>query len=499
MKERDKTFLLSIGIGLVSLTLLVFSQLWAIKIQNVSRFTFVNSLFLIRNQLVIASDGGVVLLDVFPLKIKNTYVTERPVTLAVLDPLTNDIYFVTGGNLKKWNPFMTWSTPLGYVGRATSLGIDVDFLYVEVNGNISKYTKSGTFLGKVGPSKTVKWAGKRGEISKDDPFLIHLSPFFIQTENLGRVELTSIVRDFDRTRLWVGTKGAGVYLYNTHTWQPVDSISFGVLPRPVLAFFFMDDTLWIGGRGGLTAKVGDRWISYSREGIYQLTCEEVRDLSGSGGTLWALTDCGLLRHQSSFNLFRVSDVTQINVIKASSPYLWVGGDRGVGWMPLSGGDIDWVGNSNKIEVEDVLTTSKNVYILSLGGVLVFDRLKREWRALEDPKEWGNVLAEKGATKGDTVVIATQRGILAFVEGTDEFNYIDPPFSPNRVYVNDIALNDYGIFVGTNMGLFIRESKTGTWRRYGKQDGFASEKVNSLWARGDTVYVGTDLGVTIIVP
>jgi len=481
------------------LFLLVTSSVWALSVLNISRFNFVNSLFLDRNTLVAGTDGGVLLINTFPKEIKASYVTEYPVNLALIDPLTQEIFFVTHGELHRWNPYMTWSTDLGYVGEVSSMGIDANHLYLEKNGTVSKYTKTGAYLGKVSHFLNVKWTGKRGEISHNDPFLVHLSPFFIQSPTMGKIEFNSIIRDLDRTRIWVGTDGGGIFLYSAHTWQPIDSVSFGVLPRPVYSLWGKDDSLWIGGKGGLTLKTRENWVSFSREGIFDLSCDEIRDLTGDGGVLWALTDCGLLRNERSFRLYRVSNITHIESIEASSPYLWVGGDRGIGWMPLTGGSIDWVKNSSNLQVEDIVAAPRNIYILSIAGVLIYNKASRQWKSLEDPKGWSQFLAEKGTARGDTVIFATERGIIELIDGVEGYEYISPPFSPDKVFVNDVSLSDYGLFVATNSGLYVRERKTGTWRRYGVHDGLADDKINALWAKGDTVYVGTERGVTILVP
>jgi hypothetical protein len=472
----------------------------ALYVLNVSQFTFINSIFVDVDVVILATDGGVVLLDAFPRRVRATLVTDYPVDVAYRDHLTKDVYFISNGDLYRWDPFMTWPTKLGFVGRVTSISSDREYLYLEKDGTITKFTKFGNSLGTTSPPPNLRWAGRRGEVERGDPFLIYLAPYFVQKENLGRVDFTVFVKDPDPIKLWVGTEGAGVYIYNTQTWRVEDSIVFGLLPKETYAIFGMHDSLWIGGDHGLTLKVREDWISFSKNGIFDLSCDEIRDLSGDQGILWALTDCGLLRYQpSSFYLKKVSHITRIASIDAHSPYLFVGGERGIGWMPLSGGEIDWVKNSSSLDVLDIVSARRYVYILTTGGVLLYDLEGRSWNALKDPREWSLSLALKGSVKGDTVLIATERGILEVMDGREEYAYIDPPFSPNRVQVNAILLARAGIYVGTDSGLYLRERKTKTWRRYGIQDGLAGERIYSLWANRDTIYVGTDRGITILVP
>jgi len=480
--------------------LLLPSPSSALYVMNVSQFTYVNGIFVDVDFALMATDGGVVLLDVFPRRVRGTLVTDHPVQVVYRDRLSRDIYFVSNGDLYRWDPFMSWATKQAYVGRVTSISSDRNFIYIERDGAVYKYSKFGNLLGEVTPPRNLRWAGERGEIKRSDPFLIYLAPYFVQKKNLGRVDFSVFVRDRDPLRLWVGTRGAGVYIYNTQTWRVMDSVVLGILPREVYALYNSHDSLWIGGDHGLTLKVREGWISFSKEGVFDLSCDEIMDISGDQGILWALTDCGLLRYQlSSFYLNKVSHITEILAIEANSPYLWVGGERGVGWMPLSGGEIDWLKNSSSLDVLDILSAPQEVYVLTTGGTLVYNKIERKWASLDDPREWGRSLAMKGFVKGDTVLISTERGILEFLEGKEGFDYINPPFSPSKVQVNAISLTREGLAVGTDSGLYLRSRKDMTWRRYGIHDGLAGERIYSITALSDTIYLGTDRGVTILVP
>ena len=92
------------------------------------------------------------------------------------------------------------------------------------------------------------------------------------------------------------------------------------------------------------------------------------------------------------------------------------------------------------------------------------------------------------------------GFTSFDWEDNSFEYIEttPGFFSFSGRVNDIAANDYDVFVGTDDGLYIVDKKKWELRDHlFRRSGLPDDRVTSLLNVGDTLYVGTDYGLGII--
>lgn len=480
------------------LTLVLLNFLYSQKWRNISTFTFINSIVRYQNNLYVGTNGGVFIYDILNHRITVTHVTEEPVILAAPDPTTTDVYYISRGILFRWNPFIRTPAQLGYVGYPKSLSIDARYIYLDFPDGIKKYSKSGVPQGFSSSSQNLIWCGDRSLLKKDDPELLFFSPFFKYTSRLGRVEYTVFYPDMDK--LWVGTYGEGIYLYKKRFYQEEDSIKVGLWDSDVRSLYYKDGVLWLGCSKGITKVERDVWESFSGNGTVGLLCDEIEDITGLDDILWFASSCGVLKYtRDRFTLYSIpaSIGSYVTSVLADPPYLWIGTDQGIGSTLVSGGPFESMSGVVNAYVNEILRGKKRIYFLTEQGVFSFTRREREWSRIVDPRSWLDGDVEAGASFKDTFYFISLMGLVIMDETNDEFLYLNTPFSPRNEPSLSMSVDDRRIYIGTVRGLYILDKRGNTWMPLRKTDGLVNDYIQEVLTVGDSVYIATKNGLSIL--
>jgi ligand-binding sensor domain-containing protein len=477
--------------------LILFGQINSQRWSNISTFGFINSIVRYQQNLYVGTEGGVIILDAISHRIIGTYVTDDRVILASPDPTTQDVYYISKGILFRWNPFLRTPQQLGYVGYPKSMAIDARYIYLDFPDGVRKYTKTGSLQGTVTPPKNLLWCGDKSVLKTDNPEVVYFSPYFKFTSRLGQVEYTVFYPDMDK--LWVGTKGDGIYLYNKRFHRELDSIKVGVWDRDVRSLYFLNGTLWIGCARGITRVKGNIWESFSKTGTVGLQCDEIEDISGSDDILWFASSCGVLKYsRDRFTLYSIpaSIGTYVTAVLADPPYLWVGTDQGIGSTLITGGPFEGMSGVVNAYINEIVKGRKRIYFLTEQGVFSFNREKRSWSRIMDPRAWLDGDVETGASYNDTIYFMALMGLVVLDEDKDKFFYLNTPFSPRNEPSLSMGVDEDRVYVGTVRGLYVLDKRGGTWMPFREGDGLVDDYVQDVLVVGDSVYIATKNGLSI---
>ncbi len=479
----------------------------AYRITNFSTFGFVNSLSKLNDRLVIATDGGVVVYSPLMHSVTATFVTENEVYLAVPDPLSPDIYFVEGRHLKRWSPpFKNANDIVELPDVPKSLGIDRDWLYVEFNNSVKKFNKIGILVAEnSSPPPDVLWCGKKGSISRDDPLLMPLQPLLVNSPTMGLVRMSFFYREMDK--LWVGTEGLGVYVFSTSTWQKMDSINVGIYPKDVRAIHIRNGEMWIGGTDGISVRRRENWTPFKPEGMMVTPGFVVTSIDGDSQFIWFGTDRGVIRYnRKNRNFWRFTASVPSSYIRTVRDW------DGVVWMCTDDGAYYLSGSTPVSEVvrgvgiNDVLKGKHRFYLLTERGVYwigideVFGNKSDDkgFALMEDPKGWLGFEVYAGASSLGKLYFVAKDGLVIYDEVRDTFSYSELPVVPDKQPIAKCVVKNGCIFLATNSGLWMAGLQDLHWRVLTAIDGLASDRVLSIAVKDDTLWVGTDRGLSVVI-
>jgi hypothetical protein len=482
--------------------LLLLSTAGAEDWTYLSAYNYVHSIVELDQLLYLGTRGGIVVYDIILREIRDSYVFDDGADLLTPDLMSSDLFYVSGGTLYRRNPFMSFPSELADVGWATSLGTGSDYVYVEQNGVIRRYSKSGIYAGKGSAPPNVIWSGDLGEIDRDDIGITFLAPFFRETGNLGRVDDSVYYRN--GWRLWVGTWGAGVFLYDANLEMIQDSIRPGIHPGGVEAIHASEEEIWVGGAGGFSRFDDGGWTEFSRGGDYAISCTEIVDISGDDNTAWFATECGIMKYDGGRIRSRrmppgVSSWTTCCL--ADEGMLWIGTDDGIAYLDLATNDIDRVKQSEGLYINDIVATGQNVYVLTDRGAVVYGKELGDWSYLSDPRAWSSSNVETALSDGDELYLATSSGIVRFREGGEDTTYITTPFNSVGQPILSMALLDGTLYVGTMRGLYGYEIAHEHWFQVSRSQGLLDDYIAALATIPgvSTLYIGSPSGLTLYRP
>lgn len=475
-------------IGLLIQTLLLLS------VRNIGKFDDVRSLTTYFDRLYVGSTGGLVVYDILNDEVSAT-LTGYNVELATPDPTTSDIYFVSEGSLYRWTPgFSIRVDFIGVVGLPLSLGVGQDSIYLQYSGFYrvsSKFMFSPHLADGEPSSPYINWSGQKAELSRDDPEVSFLIPFFEFVDGMGHVHYTVIHRG--EGRIWVGTDGDGVRVYRDFDHILVAELKFGIASDDVRTIAVSGGTIWLGGAGGITAITGRERRFYVPEGVTAMKCDLIRDISAKYNDVWAATDCNLLHYSSGmFWAYNLPD-EPICLYDRSSELL-IGTSHGLYVLDHRDGTLSRGDIRLNVPVKDIDgPRERQLMVLTSFGTYWLDDSGAH-RVIDD-RGWlsGIGFAEKWV--GDTGFVATSDGLLIITESS--VTYENPIFDPSRNPVHDIEVTGDRIWFATRSGLYIFDRKDRLWDRLTASDMFPQCEVYAVEAVGDSIYVGTAQGLSIV--
>ncbi len=468
----------------VSLLILLISSLKAYSTLNIGKFLYVNSIVKQSNRLVVATDGGVFLYNLFDNKIEHTLVTQFAVKLCIIQNLLTGFFVDYMGNLYRWDIGHDEKYFISSVGPATSLGVCCDKIYIENNGNVTAYTNSGIRIGPAKPEPGTYWVGKINSIKRGDDKIIFLQPYFFIDNYAGRIDFSYFYKNF--TDLWVGTRGKGIYKYDLNLRIKTDSIQIGLPFREVQSIASDGKYIFIGGNNGLVRFDGNIWMPILSGGQSGLSCPNILKLEVADQRLIIGTQCDI-EYLGKYRINRL--IRNATLLGVSRNIIIAQNNDHVYYFNLSGAVLKEFKFPYKIK--KILNFGSSELLLANDNILkISDSTILPLRSLNAFSPIYSMTVSK-----DTLFVLSEIGLLEVSDGIIEKLVL--PFRPASNTPYPMICIREKIFIGSTDGLYMFNRKTGNLEKI-----FCSlpdNRVNTLSYWHGKLFVGTPSGLCIITP
>ncbi len=475
---------------------LLVSGLLAVTLQA-GAFGQVRALSVHPPWLVASTKGGIVVYDEGLQRFVARWITPEPVDLAVAEPGGQVVYFVMGTGLYRWVqgqprylPLTTLSAPV------VSLGLGPRSLWLEYAGGRLEQRSLSGFRVEDGtePPPEVVWCGRRAEVTRQDPRLSFLQPLKRWFPDVGEVDFTSLVAAWQR--LYVGTRGLGVWIYDLRMTMALDSLNPGLWPGPVVALAATPEgTWWIATPEALNAWNG-RFTRVIRAGARpDFPVAEIRACLWTPGALWVGTDRGVYRYQDDHFSWPSTPLglARVNHLSTARGLLWVATENGAYRLPDGQA---WLRGQ---EVYRLLPTQRGVVALTDRGVFLLEADSLPPRAVSDPRGWLQPgVSEVGVVYRDTLWIAGTDGLVIWLPGDTLFRYLPMPFAPAGQPLQDLAVNRRHLLVASAVSVYEYARAHDHWRPL-PVDLTTLGTFRRVALNGDTLVVAGDRGAVFQWP
>ncbi len=474
--------------------------LWLLLIAGsleVGAFGQIRALFVDHPRVLAATEGGFFLYDASAHQILLQKITAKPVDFAVAEPGQSIVYFVMNQTLYRWTRGQPDFQQLTLLSPPVQgLGIGPEYLWVDHgNGQYQRLSRMGIPVDYHRPPESVRWSGPAGELSPDDPRVQFLTPrqprWF---PDVGDVSFTVLVKAWNR--LYAGTNGLGLWIYDAHTGIPVDSVNPGLWPGPVVALAPSDSAEWWVATPEALSRWGGPFTRVIRAGARpDFPAGEIEDLLLTSQGLWVATSRGLYRYANDH--FFWPSLPQalgawVHSLASSAQGLWVATSRGWGRL---GGPVFLF----QTEVYRVLPTSRGVVVLTDLGVYYQATDTSSPRLVQDPRGWLHITASQvGVVFRDTVWIAGTGGVVAWFPGDTAFRYLTTPFAPQPL--RDLAVNARHVLVASAFAAYDYRRPEAHWQPLQPWNGIDYlGTLRRVALQGDTLVITGERGMVLLWP
>jgi ligand-binding sensor domain-containing protein len=454
-----------------------------------------------------------------------SYTNFRYVTSIAYDH--DHVYFGTTGGILRLNRYReTWEFPFttsdGMIdSRVRRLAYDPskDELWADTYSGTAMYqpTFEEWYGGGVFPAELVQ--SEEGRLNLTDLFMefgyTYVSEGYILGPQLRRFDFTAHLQD-NWQNLWIGTWGLGPGLIKLRNYD-LTLKRFGLFSRDVQAVCLDGDDIWFGGAGDEDGRQGitrydtrsEEWSYYEAPFVSGLPSAEVTAISADDNFVWFGTNQGLVRyerHSDSFTRFSTFSGLEndlVSCLEATDDGLWVGTIAGVNLLELKGGNRDSLNlrglpkgeRLSNLHMYDIKRDTNYVWLATELGILLRSNMGGAWQSFLIPDGQLSGVVTAIETWDKEVWFASPRGVLLFeLEGEKSTVYIPPGTIPERGIIK-LAVNGDRVFMGTNIGLYELDKKSGVFIHFTSQDGLLDDQVQTLALDGDYIWCGTPKGVT----
>lgn len=299
------------------------------------------------------------------------------------------------------------------------------------------------------------------------------------------VESTAIYEDHVG-RLWVGTKGAGLLLWNSGGFDEV-----ALANREVLCLAEdRENSLWVGTRGGGLVRVRPCAFEFQAQSS-ERAAEGVRSVcQDTGGTMWAVTQRGRLARKEG-PLWRVlsaedgwPEATATCVTAAPEGGVWVGTQSdGLRWWHQ--GKVRAIGTQDGLASKSLTalmtTPSGDVWLGTVSSNAVQRLRGGHLQTFMLRQEYGHFGSLAVDASGD-VWAATIGGLLARVSHQTLADQTYNTLRTHHPIASLCTLPDGSLWIGYR-GLGIGRLKNGRFTRFGTEQGLWDEYIFHTVADG----------------
>lgn len=304
--------------------------------------------------------------------------------------------------------------------------------------------------------------------------------------------------------LWMATSDAGIWRYNLHnaTWKTYGK-GTGMLADGTYSLLVDGDDVWVGTHYCLMrySTQADAWLNIVKPGIHDYL--DITALAVDDDHIWYGTfrkGIGMVDKKNVLWVDIPDGLTRdaIQAICTVGDTLLVGFGYDEGCIDrLDRTTLAWLGNINKYEgmdglqVEDIITSAKNIYAATWAGVYVCDRKGGDWSRLEQADGLPNNDITSIVAAGDGVWIGTGKG-LAFLH--EEGMVLELLAGVSGKHITALAaVPQGGVWASVTGGaLYYLEIDTKISKAYLEDN---TDEITSLVYDKGSVWVGTrDAGV-----
>jgi ligand-binding sensor domain-containing protein len=294
--------------------------------------------------------------------------------------------------------------------------------------------------------------------------------------------------------IWVGTRGNGIYLYNTHN-HTSKRVQFSNFPQDahIMGMYQDGKALWAATSEGLLkiineqqAQLFDRFEKQAEnKRAYRLTCAAAfAPITGDSLLICGTYDKKLLLFNKKTGLF-VSEITHtgnklyempngiVNSLCAASNILWIGTDAGLCKLNTSQQNLNTYlltesrsGGLNKGLVKNIVASGTNPQTCWLvqsnpGRLVQYDLAgNKELKSILGPEDEVNYIKLLPGTQQDWWVVRQQSVAHYNTKGSLLRLYL----GRGRFY--SATFDDQQcIWIGTDSGLAKLDTRTGSWHYY----------------------------------
>ena len=312
-------------------------------------------------------------------------------------------------------------------------------------------------------------------------------------------------------RIWFGTdSGLSVYDMKKNQWQSY-TVKDGLVENKIRCISARGNWIWIGTEKGASAyhRKKNRWRSYSN--FPGIQSPSVTGILHDSKYVWIGTNSGLARYNVKY------DKWEYFTSRASS---WIsprGGNRGVPRSPLLSDriyDIEGSGDMVYIATSAGLVRVTNKKFLSSADYVLE---KKAYGQLKSPQRYNASLRARGRQLAGE----TRRSRLRALEAEQDraqrsfdrkegdawaalgWEIFQPSMSvqnkEKREQISNqilaLAISSGQVWMATNNGLLMFDTKMGAMSWYQRNMGLASNQINSLAIKGNTIWIGTVHGLS----
>jgi hypothetical protein len=322
-------------------------------------------------------------------------------------------------------------------------------------------------------------------------------------------EVSALIRQ-DHGESFMGTQGLGVF-YREATGSEWVQLPFGLLSPDVMSLKTFGEDLIIGSRTGLTflddlTPIYDEAIThaaydYSFVSAVETTPKHIFS-AGRGGVFKRALKGGewnrLMTKDDlkSKQIYALAAGLDGNLMIATEENAYLYHESGLLMESLFPKSSRWT-------VYDVTYSQGNYYLGTVFGLYVYSEAYQAFTArINSQGQVQNPKAEPALdpvyqihVQDSLVWASTSRGLIrADMISRQGTSFLSPesPFKPRGLVVHGGS-----VWVGTESGLYAFKIKTMAWKQYSRNDGLISNFITDLAARGDYIWVGSNLGLTRI--
>ncbi len=391
------------------------------------------------------SDNYLMVFDKPTLRLERAFFFDETIYLIAYDPQYDELWIAANKALIRLNAHSFTMREYQLTYTLDRIGIGQDMLFLDGAQDFTVDKRNGIFSPAQGIPGNLTWY-ERSTASKTRQYP-YLSPYFYYDEPKASDEpfhqfpITSLFDD--GMHLYVGTRGFGIFRYNTVSWLKERTI-YGPLDARIHNLRHYNDTYYFISAGGVS-----EYPAATREWSYVRFAQDVADL--------LVFDQLIVSFQN--RLSRVVGGTQISLstfsstvrsLSADESYIYVATNAGLYRMPKGTGDARLFGpDRNPVHV--VYPSDDYLYVGGEYGLYEYDKHNDTWA-----KALPFGIQDITGIGDDLYLLSRESQLVRYHPHTDiDTNYVLLPY----FNINDISADNGVLYCASFAGMNYYDPET----------------------------------------